>query len=115
MHDVIVVGGGVAGLSAALVLGRCLRDVLVVDSGRPRNAPSKALHGLLGHDGIAPQALREAGREDLLRYPSVRLREGQVRDCVPDTKGFEVTLADGDRVACRALLLATGVTDQLPP
>lgn len=112
--DVIVVGGGPAGLSAALVLGRCLRTVLLCDSGRYRNAVSPAAHGFLSQDGIDPAELRRAGRADLGRYDTVQIRDVEVVDACPTPAGFTVSLADGRSFQCRRLLLATGVQDRLP-
>lgn len=112
--DVIIVGAGPAGLSAALILGRCRRQVLVLDTGRPRNARAQAMHGFLSRDGIAPQELLRVAREQLLPYDGVRLQEREVvaARCLPE--GLEVTCADGERLTCRKLLLATGVVDDLP-
>src|SRR5215210_6472919 len=96
MFDCVIVGAGPAGLSAALILGRCRRRVLVCDAGRPRNYASDALHGFLSRDGISPAELLAAGREQLARYRSVEIRDIEVVDgrCESDT--FEVTLADGN-------------------
>ncbi|MBW3534576.1 MAG: NAD(P)/FAD-dependent oxidoreductase [Gemmatimonadetes bacterium] len=117
--DVVVVGGGPAGLSAALVLGRCRRSVLVLDDGEPRNAVAPALHGFLTRDGTPPLELLRAGREELERY-GVAVRQERamgarcVDDCAPLEPMFEVTLANGGKVTARRLLLATGVRDRLP-
>jgi thioredoxin reductase len=115
MYDVVIVGAGPAGLSAALMLGRCRRSVLICDTGRPRNAASHALHGYLTRDGINPKEFLAIGRRQLEQYDTVELRDVQVTAarCVAD-KHFEVTLADGNRVTSRKLLLATGVTDNVP-
>jgi thioredoxin reductase len=115
MLDVVIVGGGPAGLNAALLLGRARRRVLVCDTGAPRNAPVAHLHGFLSRDGLPPSELGRLGREQLGAYGSVELRQVQVEAATTgDGEGFAVTLADGTREAARRLLLATGVVDQLP-
>jgi len=113
--DVVIVGAGPAGLSAALILGRCRRTVLVCDTGNPRNAASQALHGYLTRDGIDPHEFRALGRRDLEMYDTVELRNVGVTAaaCQPDTR-FDVTLADRQVVKARKLLIATGVCDNLP-
>jgi len=115
VYDVIVVGAGPAGLSAALILGRCRRTVLICDSGKPRNAASRALHGYLTRDGVDPRDFRSIGREELARYETVHLNDVEVTDarCHEDGR-FTVTLADGSIVRSRKLLVATGVCDNLP-
>jgi thioredoxin reductase len=112
--DVIIVGGGPAGCSAALVLGRCRRRVLVIDHGRQRNAASQALHAFITRDGTPPAQFLELARADALRYPSVRWRDGLVIDAGCARQGFEVVLDDGSRLTARKLLLATGVVDEVP-
>jgi len=114
MFDVIIVGGGPAGLSAALILGRCRRHVLVCDDGNYRNAASQALHGFLTRDGIDPAELREIAREQLRRYPSVELRNVEVADAKRVDDHFEVTLRNGTQFFTRKLLFATGVVDHVP-
>jgi thioredoxin reductase len=114
MFDVIVVGGGPAGLSAALILGRCRRRVLVVDSGQYRNAVSQEMHGFLSRDCTDPAELRRIAREQLRRYDTVEVRSGKVTDALRTEAGFDVKFADGARLSCRKLLLATGVVDELP-
>lgn len=114
MHDVIIVGGGIAGMSAALVLGRCRRSVLVFDTGKPRNRASRALHGFLSRDGVHPFELRRIAREQLQEYPSVEYREMEVIDAEAVEGGYRVVLADGSSLDCRYLLIATGIIDKLP-
>src|SRR5262249_26040436 len=112
--DVIVVGGGPAGLSAALVLGRCRRRVLVCDVGRPRNARARALHGFLTRDGTRPARLLDIARAQLRPYPNVALLPVEVTAVCTAPGGFEATLAGGRKVRARFVLMATGVVDQLP-
>ncbi|GAA2727462.1 NAD(P)/FAD-dependent oxidoreductase [Cellulomonas aerilata] len=112
-HDVVVVGGGAAGLSAAVTLARSLRDVLVIDAGRPRNAPAEGAHNLLGREGVPPLELLEAGRREALSY-GAQVRPGRVTTARRTADGFTLTLADGDTVTARRLLLATGLVDELP-
>ena len=114
MLEVLIVGGGTAGLSAALVLGRCVRRVLVVDSGRYRNERSRALHCYVSRDGIAPKDLLATSREQLARYGCVSYRQGKVSRIVQEGASFIATIDDED-VSARAVLIATGVVDQLPP
>lgn len=112
--DVIIVGGGPAGLSAALLLGRCRRRVLVCDGGSPRNAAAHALHGFLTREGLAPAELLRIGREQLRPYDTVEFRAVEVVDAAAVDGRFEMILGDGGRLCSRKLLLATGVVDQVP-
>jgi thioredoxin reductase len=113
MYDVVVVGGGAAGLSAALVLGRSRRSVLVIDAGRPRNAPADHLHNYLGREGATPTGLLEIGREEVRRY-GVDVRPGRASSAARSGAGFTVGLEDGSSAHSRRLVLATGVVDVLP-
>jgi thioredoxin reductase len=119
--DAIVVGAGPTGLSAALLLGRSLKQVLVIDSGKPRNTLSHSANGFFSRDGIAPSELLQIGREQLQKYENVRFQSGKVMDAKalgssapeqPDR--FQVMLDTGEQFIARKLLLATGVTDKLP-
>ncbi|HZC72340.1 MAG TPA: NAD(P)/FAD-dependent oxidoreductase [Jatrophihabitans sp.] len=112
--DVVVIGGGAAGLSAALVLSRARRRVLVVDAGAPRNAPAAHMHGFLSRDGLPPADLLAAGRDEVLGYGG-QLVTGTVTEVAHDaTSGFRVGPAGGRSVAARRLLVATGLRDELP-
>lgn len=112
--DVLVIGGGAAGLSAALVLSRALRRVVVVDAGTPRNGPAAQMHGFLSRDGTAPSRLLAMGREELAGY-GCRVVPGRVIDVEQvEPLGFRVRLADGTRLTARRLLLATGLRDEIP-
>jgi thioredoxin reductase len=109
-HDVVVVGGGAAGLSAALVLGRARRRVAVVDAGAPRNAPAAHMQGFLSRDGMPPAELLAAGRAEVAAY-GVEVVQGRVAAIDP---GFAVHLAGSRSLRARRLLIATGVHDELP-
>ncbi|MEV5974964.1 NAD(P)/FAD-dependent oxidoreductase [Streptomyces sp. NPDC051921] len=115
MLDAIIIGGGPAGMSAALTLGRAHRTVLLADSGQGRNAPADAVHNFITHDGTPPQRLRELGRDNLAAYPTVDHRAVEVASArrLGDDH-FEVVLDDGTVVESRRLLLATGLRDELP-
>jgi thioredoxin reductase len=112
--DVIIVGGGPAGLSAALILGRCRRRAVVFDSGEPRNARSRALHGYLTRDGIAPSEFLKIGREQLAPYNTIEFRHAKVAHVEREDCRFTAILESGERVSARTLLLASGVIDELP-
>jgi thioredoxin reductase len=114
MYDVIIIGAGPAGLSAALMLGRCRRRVLVCDTGRPRNAASHAMHGFLSRDGMPPREFLRVAREQLQPYDTVELRDIEVTAAECRDSRFHVTLADGSSLDARKLLIATGVVDNLP-
>lgn len=112
--DCVVVGGGAAGLSAALVLGRARRRTLVVDAGEPSNLVAHGVGGLLGHDGRPPAELYALGRSELAAYPTVELRGGTVDGGAPVDGGFELALRDGRRERTRRVLLATGMDYRVP-
>lgn len=113
-REVAIVGGGPAGLSAALILGRCRRDVVLLDSRKYRNADAHAMHGYLTRDGTPPDELRRLAREELARYPSVELRDATVVDARRDGGAWILEIERGPPVTARALLLATGLVDVLP-
>ena len=113
LFDAVVVGGGPAGLSAALVLGRSRRRVFVAHAGPTRNAPADAAHGVFTRDGTPPADLLRIGREQLAPY-GVVVQDERVTDAIRAGNGFAVTLGSGAQVEARKLVLATGVRDLLP-
>lgn len=113
LHDVIIIGGSFAGLSAAMQLGRARRKVLLIDAGLPRNRFADASHGFLGQDGKAPaEIVREASRQ-VLAYPTVEILHREALSATADGDGFLVVHAGGEARG-RRLILATGVVDNLP-
>jgi thioredoxin reductase len=111
--EVVVIGGGAAGLSGALMLARSRRSVVVIDAGAPRNGPAEGVHGLLARDGTPPDELLAQGRAEVRRYGG-RVIDGEVTGAIRDGDGFTVTLADGRSVRARRLLVTTGLVDVLP-
>ena len=110
LYDVVIVGGGAAGLSTALVLGRARRRVAVIDAGSPRNAPATHMHGYLSRDGMPPAELLAAGRNEVASY-GVQIIEDVVARIDP---GFTVHRGNGDVLAARRIVVATGIGDELP-
>ncbi len=121
-YEVVVIGGGAAGLSAALVLGRARRRTLVVDAGEPRNAPAAHMQGYLSRDGMPPAEFLAVGREEIARYGVELVRDKAVdvhrdsdEDADADAGDFAVVLGSGRTVRARRLVVATGLADELPP
>jgi len=114
MYDSIIIGGGPAGLSAALVLGRARRRVLLLSDGPPRNAPAEAAHGFFTRDGTPPLELLRIGHEQLAAYETVEVRKIAATAAEKDEDGFIITLADGQQLRSRTLGLTTGIRDELP-
>jgi thioredoxin reductase len=111
--DVVVIGGGVAGLSAAPTLARVRRSVLVIDAGEPRNAPAAAAHGFLSRDGIAPPELLRLGREEVASYGG-QVESGRVSGVRREGRDPVVTTEDGGRARARRIVVTTGLVDELP-
>ena len=112
-YDVVVIGGGAAGLSGALALSRARRKVLVVDAGAPRNAPAGHVHNYLGREGTPPAELLAVGRDEVAGYGG-EVTAGEVARLERGDDGFRVDLADGREVSARRLLVTTGLVDELP-
>ncbi|MFJ2091727.1 NAD(P)/FAD-dependent oxidoreductase [Streptomyces sp. NPDC087901] len=114
-YDVVVIGGGAAGLSGALALSRARRSVLVIDAGSPRNAPASHVHNYLGREGTPPSELVAAGRKEAAQY-GAEIVEGEVTaaERLPGGAGFRVVRGDGAVVTARRLLVTTGLIDELP-
>ena len=112
--DIVVAGAGPAGLSAALVLGRARRRVLLCDTGTPRSWAAHRMYAYLSRDGVSPNAFRAKCRRQLERYPGVKFRPVEVLNAVRRAGGFTVHLANGQKVSSRKLLIATGLFDLVP-
>ncbi len=113
--DIAIIGGGPAGLQAALTAGRVRRQVTVLDDGTYRNATVSHMHNVLTHDGTPPADFRAAARRELTAYDTVTVREERVVTVERDGDGFRLALAGGDVMTAYAVVLATGVRDELPP
>ena len=113
-YDVAVIGGGAAGLSAALVLSRALRKVVVVDAGTPRNAPASHMHGYLSRDGLPPGELLTSGRNEVKSYGGEIVAGTALNLTADGPSGFCVLLENGQRISARRLLVTTGLRDELP-
>jgi thioredoxin reductase (NADPH) len=113
-YDVVIIGGGAAGLSGAVTLARSRRSVLVVDAGRPRNAPAEGVHNYLGREGVPPAELMALGRAEVAGYGGVVVSGVVTVARREDDGSFRVTLDEGQEVTARRLLVATGLVDELP-
>lgn len=113
-YDVAIIGGGAAGLSAALTLARARREVIVIDAGTPRNAPAAAAHGLIGLEGVNPMQFLERGRREAASYGAQIVQASVTGAAKTEDDGFVVRLDDGATVEAGQLVLPTGVRDELP-
>jgi thioredoxin reductase len=114
MDDVIIIGGSFAGLAAALQLGRARRKVTVLDTGLPRNRFARHSHGLLGHDHKPPLDILAEARQQLARYPAIRLVSARADSVSGAIDDFSVLTGDGARLRARRVILSYGVADQMP-
>ncbi|PYI50526.1 NAD(P)/FAD-dependent oxidoreductase [Paenibacillus flagellatus] len=115
IFDCVIVGGGPAGLNAALVLGRARRNVALIDDNNPRNAVTRESHGFITRDGIEPSEFRHIAHGEIARYPSVRVVRDKVLDAVRNGRHFELTAESGETFQARTIILATGLKEILPP
>ena len=113
-YDVIIIGGSYAGLSAAMSLGRAIRNVLVMDEGKPCNRQTPYSHNFLTQDGSTPAGIAALGREQVLKYPTVTFQEGRALEVKGEDGNFEVATAMGDRFYTGKLIFATGIKDVMP-
>jgi thioredoxin reductase len=109
--DVGIIGGGPAGMNAALVLGRARKSVIVIDEGRPRNRVTRETHGFLTRDGVSPSEFRRIAREQIRAYPSVRFVEDAAAAITGSDGDFRIATAHGTTYRCKKLLFATGMKD----
>ena len=113
--EVVIVGGSYAGLSAAMSLGRAMRQVVIIDSGQPCNRQTPHAHNLITHDGATPEHIRAVAKEQVLAYPTVRFLADTVTNITGTDNEFVVSTAQGQTIQTRKILLAAGVRDLLPP
>lgn len=113
-YDVIIIGGSYAGLSAAMALGRSLRNVLVIDNGNPCNKQTLRSHNLLTWDGASPAEIMKKAKEQVLKYPTIKFVEGTVVDVEKNDPGFEIIMKGAERFRSKKILFATGVVDRIP-
>lgn len=112
--DAVIVGGSYAGLAAGMTLGRSMREVLIIDSGKPCNAQTPHAHNFLTQDGNTPSRIAALGREQVLAYPTVQFITDEVLDVTGEDLDFQIKTASGQRIAAKKVLFATGIKDQLP-
>ncbi|KFC21896.1 NAD(P)/FAD-dependent oxidoreductase [Epilithonimonas lactis] len=112
--DVIIIGGSYAGLSSAMSLGRSLRKVLVIDSGKPCNAQTPHSHNFLTQDGKTPKEISTIGREQVGKYKTVEFYEGLATAGIKTENGFEITTENGEKFSSKKLIFATGIVDEVP-
>ncbi|WP_114939401.1 NAD(P)/FAD-dependent oxidoreductase [Mucilaginibacter endophyticus] len=112
--DVIIIGGSSAGLSAGMALGRAMRKVLIIDSGKPCNRQTPHSHNFFTRDGQTPHEILTIAREQTLKYPTVTLLHSEATQCNPITNGFEVGTRSGETFSTKKVILAAGIKDQMP-
>lgn len=114
LYDTIIIGGSYAGLSSAMTLGRSLRNVLVIDSGKPCNEQTPHSHNFLTRDGMPPGKIAEIAREEVSNYPGIEFYHGLAASGKKISEGFQITTSDGQLFESKKLIFATGITDIMP-
>lgn len=114
-YDVVIIGGSYAGLSAAMTLGRALRNVLVIDSGKPCNAPTPHSHNFLTQDGNTPSEIAAIARKQVEQYDTIQFLDGIAKTATKEENSFSVTTAAGESFSSKKLVIATGLKDIMPP
>lgn len=114
VYDCAIIGGGPAGLSAALLLGRAKRHVAIFDHNKPRNAVTQRSHGFITRDGISPQQFRVLAQQDLAQYPSIEMKNEKVAHITQVEAGLFEVVSDSKTYRCRKIILATGLKENLP-
>lgn len=112
--DAIIIGGSYAGLSAAMALGRSLRQVLIIDSGLPCNRQTPHSHNFITHDGEKPSVITQKAKEQVLSYPTVRFQQGLAINGKKNNDGFEISTVDGEAFNAKKIIFATGIEDVMP-
>ncbi|WP_210150036.1 NAD(P)/FAD-dependent oxidoreductase [Chryseobacterium scophthalmum] len=113
-YEVIIIGGSYSGLSAAMALGRSLRKTLVIDNGKPCNEQTPHSHNFLTQDGKSPKEIAESARKQVSEYETVHFHQGKAIDAKKSEIGFEVTTEEGEKFYSKKLIIATGITDEIP-
>ncbi|MGB6673685.1 MAG: NAD(P)/FAD-dependent oxidoreductase [Candidatus Nitrosopolaris sp.] len=114
LFDCAIIGGGPAGLNAALILGRARRNAILIDSNKPRNAVTQESHGFITRDGIKPNEFRQIAHKEIGRYPSVKYKEREITSVIKNKPSFELVTSEGERYQSKTIIISTGLKDVLP-